>query len=153
MSRVANFRDEIVGVALAMVAEGHSLRHIDRELQERFPGEPTPDYSTISRWTHDADLGAGLEKQEERIAALTARLYEDRLERVERGEEEMSITAAGVAYGIARDKYFKRTELKRPPAGLLPELLRAIAERAEEIRAERGVIQGAAILLPEETTR
>ena len=86
-----------------------------------------------------------------RIAHRTGAILEEQLDAIEKGEKEVSPTQAAVLFGISRDKLFRRTELKRPPAGLLPELLRAIADRAEEIRQERGVIAGEVRLLEEAT--
>jgi len=144
----SNYRDEIVAAAVDMVRQGWTLRKAQRELAERFPGEQTPDYSTICDWMNNIDLAEELEPQEKRITHLTGRLWEERLERIERGEEEASTYQLAGYYKISRESYFKRSELKRPPAGLLPAILAAIAERREEILIERGVIRGDAILLP-----
>lgn len=144
--RITNFRDEIVAAGMGLIAEGWSFRTAERRLQEQFPDEHVPDYSTLCDWSHHVDFADTLEGQRVRIAARNARIFEEKLEAVERGEEEISFQQAAVGYGISTDKVLKSLELKRPPDRLLPEILRAIALRAEEIREDR-VRQERAILI------
>ena len=111
-----HYPDEIVATAVALGVRGYSLRRIESELRQRFPNERMPDHSTISDWLNNSDLTTALEPQEQRIAHRTGRILEDQLDAVERGDKDISLTQAGVLYGISRDKMFRRNELKQPVA-------------------------------------
>ena len=131
--------DEVVAQVRALALEGYRPHSIAQRT-----GVPL---TTTWRWLNEwKELASEQDKelfdQERRVALLSARLFEDKLEAALKDPSQTRLTEAGVSYGIARDKQFKRKELalkERDQSQLMSDLLEAIRTEASKLAEHKDV--------------
>ena len=125
--------DEVVAQVRALALTGYRAPTIAQRVN-------VPE-RTVYRWlTEWQELATEQDKelldQERRIALLSARLFEDKIESALKDPSQTRLTEAGIAYGISRDKQFKRQELalkERDQSQLMGDLLEAIKHEAAKL--------------------